>query len=629
MFANDTTYNQYSGTFGGAKIYFCHTSRTSLSTTFSDNYSGKTPVLVLSKSSLALNWTENKWNEIAFDTPFAYNGTDNLLIEIRWSSANGGLITGATSESGSQRALLGSSVSASTGSIQSYRNVFQLRYADPGLAVTPASRAFGSLLVGTTLNLTFSVQNTGGGTLSGSATVPAPFSIVSGGAYNLAAGASQTVTVRYSPTASGTHSQNVTFTGGSGTTRPVTGSAYTAPVLAVTPASRDFGTILVGTTSNLTFSVQNTGGGTLSGSATVPAPFSIVSGGAYNLAAGASQAVTVRYSPIATGAHSQNVTFTGGSGATRPVTGSAYPAPVLAVSPAGLDFHSVLVRTASNLTFTVQNTGGGTLAGSASVPAPFWIVAGGSYSLAAGASQTVTVRYSPTAIATHSQDVTFTGGGDATRPVTGSARTAQAMAVTPAGLDFGSLEVGTLADLAFSVQNTGGGTLAGSASVGAPFSIVSGGSYSLGAGEQQSVTVRYTPAEAAAHSQSVVFTGVGQGETRPVTGCAYSDTLDADGDGMSDWSEIVAGTSPTNDESCLTVSFPSTGATLSSGQGAVIQWFSEANRRYSLDRATSLRLGFNHVVASNLPPTPPLNVHTDRTAVGNGPYFYRVRAVTH
>jgi PKD repeat protein len=68
----------------------------------------------------------------------------------------------------------------------------------------------------------------GGGTLSGSATVPAPFSIVSGGTYSLTANAAQAVVMRYSPTAAGTNNATVTFTGGAGATPPMIGAAYSA-----------------------------------------------------------------------------------------------------------------------------------------------------------------------------------------------------------------------------------------------------------------------------------------------------------------------------------------------------------------------------------------------------------------
>jgi hypothetical protein len=101
------------------------------------------------------------------------------------------------------------------------------------------------------------------------------------------------------------------------------GVASTNPVIAVTPASLDFGSIPAGTTADQTFTVQNTGGGMLSGTASVSGPFSIVSGGSYNLGSNQTQVVTVQYSPLAAGTTSQNVTFTGGAGATAIVTGSA------------------------------------------------------------------------------------------------------------------------------------------------------------------------------------------------------------------------------------------------------------------------------------------------------------------
>ena len=65
------------------------------------------------------------------------------------------------------------------------------------------------------------------------ATANAPFSIVSGGTYNLSGGQSQTVTVRFSPTSSGTFASNVIFTGGAGASVTVTG--FTTSVNSITP----------------------------------------------------------------------------------------------------------------------------------------------------------------------------------------------------------------------------------------------------------------------------------------------------------------------------------------------------------------------------------------------------------
>ena len=70
------------------------------------------------------------------------------------------------------------------------------------------------------------------------------------------------------------------------------------------------------------------GNPTISGTASVALPFSIVAGGSYTLATGQSQAVTVRYAPTATGTHVGYVSFSGGGGATRQVTGSAFNDPL-------------------------------------------------------------------------------------------------------------------------------------------------------------------------------------------------------------------------------------------------------------------------------------------------------------
>ena len=63
----------------------------------------------------------------------------------------------------------------------------------------------------------------------------------------------------------------------------------------------------------------------------------------------------------------------------------------------------------------------------------------------------------------------------------------------PSSLDFGTVAVGQTGDQSFTVTNSGGGTLMGSVSTAAPFSIVSGGSFSLGAEQSQTVTVRFSP----------------------------------------------------------------------------------------------------------------------------------------
>ena len=94
--------------------------------------------------------------------------------------------------------------------------------------------------------------------------------------------------------------------------------------IAVSPGSLNFGLVAVGTSEDLVVTVQNAGGSLLTGVAAVSAPFSIIEGEYYSLAAGQTQTLTVRYTPTAEGASSQVISFSGGGGATVSVAGAAF-----------------------------------------------------------------------------------------------------------------------------------------------------------------------------------------------------------------------------------------------------------------------------------------------------------------
>ena len=331
-------------------------------------------------------------------------------------------------------------------------NINQIQIAavsalNPAIQVNPGTVSLGTILSGTSVTGSFVVQNVGGGTLSGTASAAAPFSIVSGGSYNLTSNQSQTVTVSFNSTTAGNYSQNVTLTGGDGATVAVSGGATNAPAnpaIQVNPGTVPIGTILSGTSKTGSFSVQNVGGGTLSGSASVALPFSIVSGGSYSLTSNQSQTVTVSFNPTTAGNYSQNVTLTGGGGATVGVSGSATNAPAnpaIQVNPGTVPIGTILSGTSKTGSFAVQNIGGGTLSGSASVGAPFSIVSGGSYNLTSNQSQTVTVGFNPITAGNYSQNVTLTGGGGATVGVSGSATNAPVILPTVSAISMNVTDV--------------------------------------------------------------------------------------------------------------------------------------------------------------------------------------------
>jgi len=98
----------------------------------------------------------------------------------------------------------------------------------------------------------------------------------------------------------------------------------TNPVISVSPSFLSFGAVATNTTVTNTLLVQNVGQGTLAGVATLLATtngFQIVNG-SYSLPAGQSKVIQVTYRPTGNVSDSQTINFTGGGGASVPVSGS-------------------------------------------------------------------------------------------------------------------------------------------------------------------------------------------------------------------------------------------------------------------------------------------------------------------
>jgi hypothetical protein len=195
---------------------------------FSDwtSWSG-TPMQQVSVSSVSTNWHTLK---LVFQGPriqVYYDGTS--VLDVTDNGFDG------------SAAYLSGGISADLGqSSMRVDNVLVTSLIMPSISVSPTSQSFGTMMAGTTIDRTFSVQNVGGGILSGSASVAAPFSIVSGSPYSLGAGQSQALTVRYSPTLTGTNTQSIALSGGGGATAIVNGSSWLPPsVSAIVQSGTD------------------------------------------------------------------------------------------------------------------------------------------------------------------------------------------------------------------------------------------------------------------------------------------------------------------------------------------------------------------------------------------------------
>ena len=112
------------------------------------------------------------------------------------------------------------------------------------------------------------------------------------------------------------------------------------------------------------------------------------------------------------------------------------------------------------------------------------------------------------------------GGSESACSAVANAVARSSFSVSPAGpVNFGSVNVGSFADQALTLRNTAGGTVSGTVSAPAPFSVVSGSSFSLsGLNATQIVTVRFSPTTTATATANVTVTADGDIIPRTVSG---------------------------------------------------------------------------------------------------------------
>jgi hypothetical protein len=248
-----------------------------------------------------------------------------------------------------------------------------------------------------------------------------------------------------------------------------------------------------------------------------------------SLAAGANCKFDVAYAPTVAGAESAAVNVNYAGGAPVPVsvagTGTAAATPSLGVSTASLGFGTITVGTSSAAqTLTLNNTGGGQATGIAfnNSNAGEFVVSGNTCgaTLAAGASCSLAVKYTPGGTGADSASLTISSAGAADIVVamsgTGSAAPSASLSASPPLVAFGNVTAGqTSAATTITVSNTGGAAASGIAlanSDSAEF-IVGNDSCgsSLNAGAACSLNVAYAPTGAGADSATLTFNYSGGG----------------------------------------------------------------------------------------------------------------------
>jgi len=267
--------------------------------------------------------------------------------------------------------------------------------------------AFGDIPTGTTKAMALNISNTGNDTLTISdiTTSNAKFT-VDISSMVLEPGGSFTDTVRFSPTAHGPVSGDLTLTHnapGSPTAIPLSGRGIAEVSMTIDPASISFGNVPVGTQKDTTVTITNTGNDPLriSDFTADDARFTLETP-IETIGQGSSKTFTLRFAPDAVGPVNAVFTITSNAGSspnTIAVAGTGALDPAISFGSPQLSFDSVDVGGSKDLVLTISSTGSKNLSVSAitSSNADFTPLST-QFEIPGGSSQDATIRFEPSVI---------------------------------------------------------------------------------------------------------------------------------------------------------------------------------------------------------------------------------------
>ncbi len=305
----------------------------------------------------------------------------------------------------------------------------------PIVNLSPSSLTFAAQQVNTTsAPQTVTLTNTGTAALSiTSIAITGDYSQTNNCSTSLAAGASCAINVVFAPVAAGTRTGALVITDnaiGSPHNVPLTGTGLAATTVSLSPSSLSFGSQSVGTTSApQPVTLTNTGTGTLNvANIATTGDFAQTNNCGTSMTAGASCTINVTFIPTASGTRTGTLSVTDNADAspqTVSLTGTGI-APGVSFAPTSLSFQPQLVgSTSAPQNVSLTNIGTDTLMiTSISTTGDFAQTSNCGSSLAAGASCSITVTFSPTAAGTRTgtllvadnasgspQSVTLSGSG--------------------------------------------------------------------------------------------------------------------------------------------------------------------------------------------------------------------------
>ena len=295
------------------------------------------------------------------------------------------------------------------------------------IAASPSSVNFGNVNTGSSSSQMITLTNSGDASASIS-----QVSIAAGGfsvsalvtPYTLAAGATVTLNVSFAPTTTTAYSGTLTVTSNASNPAvsvPLSGTGAQPPQgqLAATPTNVNFGNVNIGSTITQTVTLTNSGNANASISQVSESGSAFSLGGfttPYTLAAGGTVTLSASFTPTATTSYSGTITLISDAANSQfviPLSGSGTPAPQAQISanPGAVNFGAtgggssavqpvILANsgTAAASITQINATGTGFSVVGISLP----------YSLAAGASVSLQVVFSPALAGSYSGTATIT-----------------------------------------------------------------------------------------------------------------------------------------------------------------------------------------------------------------------------
>jgi len=407
------------------------------------------------------------------------------------------------------------------------------------VTVSSSSLNFGTLAVGnTSAAKTVTLTNRGSAALSFSNIgTTGAFAIASNTcAASLAAGANCIVGVTFTPAATGATTGALSFTD-SALNSPQTvnlSGTGSAPV-TLSASTLSFNTVAVGNTSSartVTFTNQQSAALAFSSIATSGA-FAIASNTCgTGIASGASCAVGVTFTPVATGAATGTLTFTDNAPGSPPTvnltgTGSSTSSPVT-LSASSLNFGTLAVGgTSGAMTVTLTNRQSVSLTFSNIGTSGAFAIASNSCGtgIAAGANCIVGVTFSPTVTGAASGTLTFTDSAANSPQKVSLTGTAKApVTLSSSTLNFGVVAVGaTSASQSVTVTNASAAAIAvNSVTISGDFSDTTTCASSIAAGSSCTVTVTFSPSAGGARTGALTVNLSTGAQTVSLTGTGSS-----------------------------------------------------------------------------------------------------------